>query len=387
MKNVYIIAAKRTPFGRYRGILADRSAIDLGIMALAGTLKSAGLHRRQIEALFMGNVLSAGLGQNIARQIALKAGLPAKATAVTVNDVSGSSLKALRMAQGQITMGDFDLVAAGGTESMTNAAYLVPKSEKADPADHLQNSLLVDGLNDAFLRQPMGVTAEKVAAQYQVTRADMDRFSLTSHQKAAQAVRHKDFKDEIIPLLLNKQALLQDENICVDTSLAKLAALKPIFRANGVVTAGNSAPISDGASMVILASQDKVAQLGLKPRAKLGAYAEAGFKPELMGYTPYYAIQKVLQKTGRQINDYDAIEIDEAFAASTIAVARDLKVPQEKLNILGGDIALGHPLAATGTRLIATVLSSLKKVKGQRGLIALSIGGGQAIAYEVERLE
>ncbi len=386
MKDIYIVAAKRTPFGRYRGILADRNAIDLGIMALVGTLKSAGIPREQVEAVFMGNVLSAGLGENVARQVALKAGLSTSCVAATVNDVCGSSLKALRMAQGQMEMGDFELVAVGGTESMTNASYLVPKNYKSDPSDHLENSLFVDGLNDAFSGKPMGITAENVAQKYHVTREEMDRFSLASHQKAAKAVQDKSFKDEIIPMLLDRQALIRDENIRTDTSLAKLAALKPAFKENGLVTAGNSSPITDGASMVILATKEKVNELGLKPLAKLGTFAEAGFKPELMGYTPYYAVKKLLKKAGRQISDYDAIEINEAFAAPTIAVARDLKVPQEKLNILGGAIALGHPLAATGTRLIATVLSSLKKVHGRRGLVTLCIGGGQAIAYEVERV-
>lgn len=386
MKDIYIVAAKRTPFGRYRGFLADRSAVDLGVMALTGTLKAAHLAKEEIQAVFMGNVISAGLGENIARQVTLKAGLPKKTVASTINDVCGSSLKALRVAQGQMVMGDFDLVAVGGTESMTNAPYIVSKENKSDPGDHLQNSLFVDGLNDAFSGKPMGITAENVANTYHVTREEMDRFSLASHQKAVKAVKENAFKDEIIPLLLNGHALTHDESIRPDTSLDKLASLKPVFKDNGLVTAGNSSPINDGASMLILATKEKVEELHLDPVAKLGGFAEAGFKPELMGYTPYYAIKKLLAKTGHQIDDYDAIEINEAFASQVVALARDLKVPAEKLNILGGAIALGHPLGATGTRLIATALSSLRKVNGERALVTLCIGGGQAIAYEVERL-
>lgn len=387
MKDIYIVAAKRTPFGRYRGFLADRSAVDLGVMALAGTLKAANLPKDEIQAVFMGNVISAGLGENVARQVALKAGLPNKTIASTINDVCGSSLTALRVAQGQMIMGDFDLVAVGGTESMTNAPYIVKKENKSDPGDHLLNSLFIDGLNDAFSGKPMGITAENVAATYHVTREEMDRFSLASHQKAAKAVKENAFKDELIPLLLNGHALTHDESIRTDTSLEKLASLKPAFKDDGLVTAGNSSPINDGASMVILATKEKVDELHLSPIAKLGGFAEAGFKPELMGYTPYYAVKKLLAKTGHQINDYDAIEINEAFASQVVALSRDLKVPAEKLNILGGAIALGHPLGATGTRLIATALSSLRKVNGQRALVTLCIGGGQAIAYEVERLK
>lgn len=385
-KDIYIVAAKRTPFGRYKGYFADRSAIDLGVMALAGTLKQSQIPKEKIQALFMGNAISAGLGQNMARQVALRTGLAKNSVATTINQVCGSSLKALRLAQGQMLMGDLDLVAVGGAESMTNAPYLVDKNNKDDPADHLVNSLFQDGLNDAFSRQPMGFTAENVAAKYHVTRTEMDRFSLSSHQKAVKAVRDHAFKDEIIPLLLNGQALIRDENIRFDTSLAKLAQLKPAFKKEGLITAGSSSPISDGASMVILATKEKCQELGLKPLAKLGAFAEAGYEPALMGYTPYFAVKKLLTKTGHKISDYDTIEINEAFAATTIAVARDLKVPADKLNVLGGAIALGHPLGATGTRLVATALSALRQVGGQKALITLCMGGGQAIAYEVERV-
>lgn len=386
MKDIYVVAAKRTPFGRYKGYFKDRSAIDLGVMALAGTLKASSIPKEKIQALFMGNAISAGLGQNMARQVALRAGLPQTAVATTINEVCGSSIKALRLAQGQMLLGDLDLVAVGGAESMTNAPYVVAKSNQSDPADHMKSTLFQDGIDDAFSGQPMGITAENVAAKYHITREEMDRFSLSSHRKAVKAVRSHAFKDEIIPLLLNSQALIRDENIRSDTSLAKLAKLKPAFKKDGLVTAGSSSPISDGASMVILATGQKCQELHLKPLAKLGAYAEAGFDPALMGYTPFFAVKKLLRQTGHQISDYDAIEINEAFAASTIAVARDLKVPADKLNILGGALALGHPLGATGTRLVATALSALRQVGGQKALITLCMGGGQAIAYEIERV-
>lgn len=387
MKEIYIVAAKRTPFGKYRGFFSEKSAVDLGVIALKKTLAAINLDPAEVQAVLMGNVVSAGLGENMARQVALKAGLPETTVATTINDVCGSSLKAVRLAQGQMEMGDLDLVAVGGSESMTNAPYLVAKQDKENPVGKLKNALFTDGLNDAFSGQHMGITAENVAQRYHVNRQQMDEFSLHSHQKAVKAIASNAFEDEILPVTIGEKTLTHDEPVRPDTSLAALKQLKTVFKEDGMVTAGNASPLTDGASMIILATKEKVAELNLHPIAKLGEFAEAGFDPDLMGYTPYYAVQKLLHKTHHTVDDYDIFEINEAFASQSVALARDLKIPAEKLNVLGGAIALGHPLGATGTRLITTAISALKQKHGQRALVTLCIGGGQAIAYEIECVE
>lgn len=384
MKDIYIVAAKRTPFGRYRGFFKEQSATDLGVLALTKTLEAIDLDPAEVEGVFMGNVIAAGLGENMARQVALRSGLSETTVATTVNDVCGSSLKALRLAQGQMMIGDLDLVAVGGSESMTNAPFIVDKKYKDDAQNHLQNSMLVDALIDAFSGEHMGITAENVAEEYNIARQEMDEFSVNSHQKAVKAIKEDSF-DEILPITINGQTLTHDESVRSDTNLEALSNLKTVFKEDGKVTAGNASPLNDGASMLILATEDKVKELNLKPIAKLGAFAEAGFDPALMGYTPYYAVQKLLDKNKTTIDDYDVFEVNEAFASQAVALKRDLKIPANKLNILGGAIALGHPLGATGTRLIATAISALNKVNGKRAIATLCIGGGQAIAYEIKR--
>lgn len=378
------MAAKRTPFGRYRGFFKEQSATDLGVLALTKTLEAIDLDPAEVEGVFMGNVIAAGLGENMARQVALRSGLSETTVATTVNDVCGYSLKALRLAQGQMMMGDLDLVAVGGSESMTNAPFIVDKKYKYDAQNHLQNSMLVDALIDAFSGEHMGITAENVAEEYNIARQEMDEFSVNSHQKAVKAIKEDSF-DEILPITINGQTLTHDESVRSDTNLEALSNLKTVFKEDGKVTAGNASPLNDGASMLILATEDKVKELNLKPIAKLGAFAEAGFDPALMGYTPYYAVQKLLDKNKTTIDDYDVFEVNEAFASQAVALKRDLKIPANKLNILGGAIALGHPLGATGTRLIATAISALNKVNGKRAIATLCIGGGQAIAYEIKR--
>lgn len=381
MKDIFIVAAKRTPFGRYRGLFAQESAVDLGTIALRETLISIGLKATELDALFMGNVLSAGLGQNMARQVSLKAGMSQKSTSVTINDVCGSSLKALRLAQGQMELGDFDLVAVGGSESMTNAVYYA--KDKHD--SNLQSEMLNNGLTDAFSGLHMGLTAEKVADKYHVLRSEMDEYSLNSHQKATRAVKNGYFENEIIKITHGKEVIDWDENIRADTSMDALNKLKPVFKEHGQITAGNASPLSDGASIVILATQEKVKELNLQPLARLGAYTEAGTDPAYMGFAPYFAVKKLLDISKRQIADYDVIEVNEAFAAPSIALAKALSIPMDKLNIFGGAIAIGHPLAATGTRLVATAINELQHVTGKTALVTLCIGGGQAIAYEINR--
>ena len=382
MKEIYIVAAKRTPFGRYHGLWAEKSAIDLGEIVLRETLKSINLNPENLEALFMGNVLGASLGQNMARQVALNTGMSPQSSSVTINEVCGSSLKALRLAQGQMEMGDFGLVAVGGAESMSNAIYLTASKEKPK----FESEMLQNGLTDAFSDSHMGLTAENVAKKYGVTRAEMDEYSVASHHKAAEIVQQDFFKDELINVEINGKTVGQDENIRPDTNLAALSKLKPVFKKDGNVTAGNSSPLSDGASMVILATAEKVAELNLQPLARLGAFAESGNDPAYMGIAPYYAVAKLLQKTNKTINDYDVIEVNEAFAAPSVVLAQKLQIPPAKLNIFGGAIALGHPLAATGTRLVGTAINIMNHINSQKALVTLCIGGGQAIACEIERI-
>ena len=382
MKDIYIVAAKRTPFGRYHGLWSEKNATELGELALRETLKSISLPAEKLDALFMGNVLGASLGQNMARQIALNTGMSPKSSSVTINEVCGSSLKALRLAQGQMELGDFDLVAVGGAESMSNAVYLTEDKEKP----HFQSEMLQNGLIDAFSHEHMGLTAENVAEKYGVTRAEMDEYSLNSHRKAVEIVQQNFFQDEIIGVEVDGKMIQQDETIRADTNLAALSQLKPVFKKNGLVTAGNSSPLSDGASMVILATAEKVKELNLHPLARLGAFAESGTDPAYMGVAPYFAVEKLLQKTNNTINDYDVIEVNEAFAAPSVVLARELQIPPAKLNIFGGAIALGHPLAATGTRLVGTAVNIMNHINGHKALVTLCIGGGQAIAYEIEKL-
>lgn len=381
MQNIYIVAAKRTPFGRYRGQLAAFNAVELGTFALKDALMAANLRSNELDALFMGNVLSAGLGQNMARQVAINSGMKNESVATTINEVCGSSLKAVRLAQAQMLIGDLKLVAVGGSESMTNAPLLAKKSEKDNP--HFIDSMLYDGLTDAFSNKLMGNTCENVAIKYGISRQQADEFSVDSHKKAAIAQEHGFFDQEISPVV----DLSYDENVRPDSSVEKLASLKTVFKADGVATAGNSSSLSDGASMLILATEDKVKELNLKPLAKLSAYAEVGLDPQIMGFGPKVAIEKLLQETGQKLADIELFEINEAFAATSLAVEKELHLDHNKVNIHGGALALGHPLGASGARILGTLAHSLISENKERGIASLCIGGGLAIAFEIERVK
>lgn len=386
LQDVYIVGMNRIPFGKYRGFYKDKSAVDLGVLALKGLLRKKIISQDKIDNVLIGNVLSAGLGQNIARQIALKSGLAESIVATSIDDVCGSSLKALRFAQGQMLLGDSEIAIVGGAESMTNAPLLLDKSKKHDENPAYRDSLMIDGIGDAYSQKPMGITAENVADKYQVTRQNMDEFARDSHAKAYAAQENNWFEEEYAPVKLDSEVLDHDETIRPDTSLEALNQLKPVFKEDGRVTAGNSSPLTDGASMLLLANQKKVDELDLNPLAYLGAYVEIGCDPAYMGYAPYFAIKKLLKETNSTIDDYDLVEINEAFAAQAYAVARDLNIPKEKLNIAGGAISLGHPLGATGTRLVMSAVNSLRKINGRRAIVSLCIGGGQGIAYEIRRI-
>ena len=390
MKEVVIMSAKRTPIGKFGGQLASLTAVDLGTIAAKAAIQAAGIEADQIDQAIFGNVLQAGSGQNVARQIALNSGLAQTSVAMTVNEVCGSGLKAIRLAQSAIVMGDADVVLVGGTESMSQAPYLNKGmrfgSKFGDQT--VVDSISSEGLNDAFTNKPMGITAENVAAKYGITRLMQDTFALESHQKAAQATQAGWFDAEIVPVTVQQRRatfeVSQDEGIRPDTTLETMGKLRPAFQADGTVTAANASGINDGASAMIVMSKEKAEALGLVYQATLVGYQEVGMDPNYMGYTPVPAIQQLLAKQDQTVADIDLFEINEAFAASSVAVQNGLALDTAKVNVAGGAVALGHPIGASGTRIMTTLLHQLKRTNQTTGIASLCIGGGLGIAYEIQ---
>ncbi|WP_459127594.1 acetyl-CoA C-acetyltransferase [Latilactobacillus curvatus] len=390
MQEVVIISAKRTPIGKLGGQLASLSAVELGTVAAKAAIEAAGIDPIQIDQAIFGNVLQAGSGQNVARQIALKSGMTQSSTAMTVNEVCGSGLKAIRLAQSAIVMGDADIVLVGGTESMSQAPYLNKQmrfgSKFGDQT--MIDSISSEGLNDAFTHQPMGITGENVAAKYGITREMQDAFALASHQKAAQATQAGWFNEEIVPVTVQQRKatleVQQDEGIRPTTTIEAMAKLRPAFQQDGTVTPANASGINDGASAMIVMSKEKAAALGLVYQATLVGYQEVGADPDYMGYTPVDAIQKLLAQQNQTLADIDLLEINEAFAASSVAVQNGLQVDPAKVNVAGGAIALGHPIGASGTRIMTTLMHQLKRTHQTTGIASLCIGGGLGIAFEIQ---
>lgn len=390
MQEVVIISAKRTPIGKLGGQLASLSAVELGTVASKAAIEAAGIDPTQIDQAIFGNVLQVGSGQNVARQIALKSGMTQSSTAMTVNEVCGSGLKAIRLAQSAIVMGDADIVLVGGTESMSQAPYLNKQmrfgSKFGDQT--MIDSISSEGLNDAFTHQPMGITGENVAAKYGITREMQDAFALASHQKAAQATQAGWFNEEIVPVTVQQRKatleVQQDEGIRPTTTIEAMAKLRPAFQQDGTVTPANASGINDGASAMIVMSKEKAAALGLVYQATLVGYQEVGADPDYMGYTPVDAIQKLLAQQNQTLADIDLLEINEAFAASSVAVQNGLQVDPAKVNVAGGAIALGHPIGASGTRIMTTLMHQLKRTHQTTGIASLCIGGGLGIAFEIQ---
>lgn len=393
MGRIAIVSATRTASGKFGGSLSTLSSVDLGVAAAEAAIQRIGLDPQRIDQAIFGNVIQTGAGQNIARQIALRSHLDNSSTAMTINQVCGSGLKAVRLADFAINSGDADIVLAGGTESMSHAPYYVSSVRFGHKygATEFNDALEHDGLTDAFSHEAMGITAENVARKYHVTREEQDSFSLQSHQRASYARQNGYFDHEIIPVTLQQHGktlcFATDETIREDTSLDKLAHLKPAFLhdGTGTVTAGNSSTMNDGASVLILMSEERAQVLHYEPLAVITGYAEAGIDPEYMGYAPKVAIEKLSNRTHMPLQSVDLFEINEAFAAQAVAVQRDLHIPSEKLNVCGGAIALGHPLGATGARLLTTLIYSLIRCNKHRGIISLCIGGGMAVAMQIER--
>ncbi|MDO9254283.1 MAG: acetyl-CoA C-acetyltransferase [Bacteroidales bacterium] len=393
MKEVVIVSAVRTAIGNFGGSLAGLSATELGVIAAKEAIRRAGIHPEEISETIIGNILSAGLGQNVGRQIAVKAGVPDTKPAMTINKLCGSGLRAVSMAAQFIMLGDADVVLAGGTESMSNAPYLLPQGRNGFRMGHGQvmDSMILDGLTDSFNNYHMGITAENIAERWNISREDQDLFALESQRRAEVAQSTGRFADEIVPVSIPQR---KGDPIVFDTDEfpkhglkpEKLAALKPAFKKEGTVTAGNASGINDGASMLIIMSADKAAELGIKPLARILSYGNAALDPAIMGYGPVPATLAALKKAGLTIDDIDLVEANEAFAAQSLAVARDLKLDPQKVNVNGGAIALGHPIGASGARILTTLIYEMKRRDSNIGLATLCIGGGQGTALIIENI-
>ena len=393
MKEVVIVSAVRTPIGAFNGGLASFSAAELGAMTIAEAVKRAQLQPGQVDEVIFGNVLQAGLGQNVARQCAIKAGIPVAAPSFTVNKVCGSGLKTVNLAAQALMLDDAEIVVAGGTESMSQAPYVL--DSKARWGYRMGNAKVIDvmiqdGLWCAFNDYHMGITAENVAAQFGITRAAQDQLAFESQTKAVAAIDKGSFKKEILPVVVKgkKGDIIfdTDEFPKRDAALEKLAGLKPAFKKDGTVTAGNASGINDGSAALVLMTADKAKALGIKPLARILGYGSGGVDPSIMGMGPVPATRKALAKAGMKIEDLDLIEANEAFAAQFLAVGKELGWPAEKVNIHGGAIALGHPIGASGARILVTLLHALEEQNKKIGLATLCIGGGQGCATIVERL-
>jgi acetyl-CoA C-acetyltransferase len=391
-EDIVIVAAGRTAVGNFGGSLAGLSAADLGSRVIAGLLERCGLAPEQVDEVILGQVLTAGTGQNPARQASLAAGLPQAVPAMTINKVCGSGLKAVHLAMQAVACGDAEVVIAGGQESMSQSPHVLPKSRdgmKMGPWQ-MQDSMIVDGLWDAFNNYHMGVTAENIARQYGFSRDDQDAFAAASQQKAEAAQKAGRFDEEIIPVEVPQRrgdplVFQVDEFPRHGTDAAKLGKLRPAFDREGTVTAGNASGINDGAAAVIVTSASKAAALGLKPLARIKAFASAGVDPAIMGTGPIPATRKCLEKAGWAVEDLDLVEANEAFAAQAMSVNHDLGWDPAKINVNGGAIAIGHPIGASGARVLVSLLHEMARRDAKKGLATLCIGGGQGVALAVER--
>jgi acetyl-CoA C-acetyltransferase len=392
IKQAVIVSAVRTPVGKLLGALKGFKATDLGAIVVREAVKRAGVKPDDVDEVIMGCVIQAGLGQNPARQAALRGGLPDTVSAVTVNKVCGSGLKAVMMAAQGVQLGDTEVVVAGGMESMSNAPYLLLKAREGYRLGNgeILDSVIQDGLWCAFDDQHMGCTGEVVSERFHVSRAEQDEYAVNSHRKAFSAIKAGKFKDEIVPVEIpqKKGAPLlfdTDEPVREDTSIEGLSKLKPAFKEGGTVTAGNAPGVNDGASAVVVTSEERAKSLGVEPLGRIVAQATSGTEPKLVMMAPVEAIKKLIKKTGWSLHDVDLIELNEAFAVQAVAITRELNLDPEKINVNGGAVALGHAIGQSGSRILTTMLYELKRRNAHRGIAALCLGGGNAVALAVER--
>ena len=392
MQEVVIVAATRTAIGSFQGALANVPAVDLGAAVIQRLLQQTGLDPAAVDEVLLGHVLTAGAGQNTARQAAIKAGLPHAVPAMTLNKVCGSGLKALHLGAQAIRCGDAEVIIAGGMENMSLAPYVMPAARTGLRMGHgkLIDSMIQDGLWDAFNDYHMGITAENLVEKYGISREAQDAFAAASQQKACAAIEAGRFADEITPILIPSRkgepvSFATDEQPRAGTSAESLAKLKPAFKKDGTVTAGNASSLNDGAAAVLLMSAAKAEALGLPVLAKIAGYANAGVDPAIMGIGPVKATRRCLEKAGWQLGDLDLIEANEAFAAQSLAVGQELGWNTDKVNVNGGAIALGHPIGASGCRVLVSLLHEMVKRDAKKGLATLCIGGGMGVALAVER--
>ncbi len=392
MKDAVIVAAGRTAIGSFGGSLASLSAVDLGTAVIKGLLDKHQIPAEQVNEVIMGQVLTAGCGQNPARQTAIKAGLPHATPAITINKVCGSGLKAVQLAAQSIMLGEADLIVAGGQESMSQAPHVLPNSRNGQRMGNwnMVDTMITDGLWDAFNDYHMGITAENIAEKYAIARESQDSFAVASQQKAQAAIENKRFVDEIIPVSIPQrkgEALIfdTDENPRANTTLASVAKMRPAFKKDGSVTAANASSLNDGAAAVVVCSAQKAAELGLPVLARIKAQAHAGVDPSIMGTGPIPASQACLKKAGWTVDDLDLIEANEAFAVQALSVNQVMQWDTDKVNVNGGAIALGHPIGASGCRVLVTLIHEMIKRDAGKGLATLCIGGGMGVALAVER--
>ncbi|HDS1150971.1 TPA: acetyl-CoA C-acetyltransferase [Pluralibacter gergoviae] len=389
MKDVVIVGAVRTPIGCFQGALSSFTAVDLGSVVVKALVERSGLDPLAVDEVILGQVLTAGAGQNPARQSAIRGGLPNTVSAITINDVCGSGLKALHLATQAIQCGEADVVIAGGQENMSRAPHVLTDSRTGAQLGNSQliDSLVHDGLWDAFNDYHMGVTAENLAREYGISRELQDAWALSSQQKARRAIDSGRFRDEIVPVVSAQRGIKvdTDEQPRTDASAEELAGLIPSFDVSGSVTAGNASSINDGAAAVMMMSESKAQELGLPVLARIRAFASVGVDPALMGIAPVYATRRCLERVGWQLSEVDLIEANEAFAAQAISVGRELEWDESRVNVNGGAIALGHPIGASGCRILVSLVHEMIKRKARRGLATLCIGGGQGVALAVER--
>lgn len=392
MREVVIISAVRTATGKFQGSLKDFKATDLGSIAVREAVKRAGVNPDNVDEVIMGCVVQAGLGQNPARQAALRGGLPDKVGAMTINKVCGSGLKAVMLAAQAVQLGDAEIIVAGGMESMSNAPYLLTKAREGYRLGNgtLVDSMISDGLWDAFNDYHMGNTGEIVSERYKVSREEQDEYAYNSHRKATAAIQEERFKDEIVAVEIPQKKsdpiiFDVDESVRFDASIETMAKLKPAFKKDGNVTAGNAPGVNDGASAVVVTSLEKAKELGVEPLARIVAHATSGLAPELVMMTPVEAIRKVLKKANWSISEVDLFELNEAFSVQGVAVTRELGLDPEKVNVNGGAVAMGHAIGSSGSRILTTLLYELKRRGAHRGIASLCLGGGNGVAMAVER--
>jgi len=392
MTEAFILSGARTPVGKLLGALKGFSAVELGTIAVRAAIERAGIDSNLVDEVIMGNVVQAGNGQNPARQVALRAGIPNTVAALTINKVCGSGLKAVMLAANGIRLGEIDVAVAGGMESMSGAPYLLKSARQGYRLGNgeLIDSMINDGLWCAFDDWHMGCTGEVVAERYRVTREDQDQYALDSHRKAIAAIKEGRFEREIVPVEINQKKgasliVTTDEGPREETSLEALARLKPAFKEGGTVTAGNAPGVNDGAAALVVASEGTVRMLNREPVARIVAQATSGVEPKLVMMAPITAIQKTLERAGWSLADLDLIELNEAFSVQAVAITRELGLDPAKLNVNGGAVALGHPIGASGARILVTLLYEMERRNARRGLAALCLGGGNAVAMAVER--